>query len=69
MALTRPSTAQLAGVSVGVSVVGMLAGTALVLSATYQVAGWLLFIVSFGSWLTAALLALREGWHAGWFDR
>lgn len=69
MALPRPSSAQLAGVSVGVSVVGMVAGTALVLSATYQTAGWLLFILSFGGWLAAALLALREGWHAGWFDR
>lgn len=69
MALPRPSSAQLAGVSVGVSVVGMVAGTALVLSATFQTAGWLLFILSFGGWLAAALLALREGWYAGWFDR
>jgi uncharacterized protein (DUF983 family) len=69
MALTRPSSGQLVGLTVGLSVAGMVAGTALVLSATFQVAGWLLFILSFGGWLAAALLALREGWHRGWFDK
>lgn len=69
MALPRPTSAQLVGIAVGLSVAGMVAGTGLVLSASYQAVGWLLFILSFGGWLAAALLALREGWHAGWFDR
>lgn len=69
MSLSRPSSAQLVGIAVGLSVAGMLAGTALVLSATHQTAGWVLFILSFGAWLAAALLALREGWQRGWFDR
>jgi uncharacterized protein (DUF983 family) len=68
MSLHRPTTGQLVGVSVGLTVAGMLAGTALVLSATYQTAGWLVFILSFGGWLAAALFAMREGWHRGWFD-
>lgn len=69
MSTSRPTSAQLAGVSVGITVIGMLVGTALVLSATYQTVGWLVFILSFGGWLAAALLAMREGWHRGWFDK
>lgn len=69
MPYSRPTAGQLVGATVGFTVFGMLAGTALVLSATYQSAGWLLFILSFGGWLGAALLAMREGWHRGWFDR
>lgn len=69
MPLSRPTAGQLVGASVGITVFGMLAGTALVLSATSQSAGWLLFILSFGGWLGAALLAMREGWHRGWFDK
>jgi uncharacterized protein (DUF983 family) len=63
------TSGQLAGAVVALSVVGMLAGTALVLSVTYQTAGWLVFILSFAGWLAAALLALHEGWHRGAFDR
>ncbi len=66
---TSPTSAQLAGVSVGLTVAGMLVGTGLVLSGTYQTLGWLLLILSFGGWLAAALLAMREAWHRGWFDR
>lgn len=69
MSLSRPSSAQLVGVAVGFSVAGMLTGTVLVLSATHQSVGWIVFILSFGAWLSAALLALREGWQRGWFDR
>lgn len=69
MSLSRPSPGQLVGLTVGLTVAGMVVGTALVLSATAPAAGWLLFILSFGGWLAAALLALREGWHAGWFDK
>lgn len=68
MAQAGLSSGLVAGISVGVAVLGMFIGTALVLSATYQSAGWLLFVLSFGAWLGAALLALREGWHRGWFD-
>lgn len=63
------SSGRVAGVSVVVTVIGMLLGTALVLTATYADAGWLLFVLSFGGWLGAALLAMREGWDGGWFDR
>lgn len=69
MSLPRPSAAQLVGIAVGLSIAGMLAGTALLLSTDHQGVGWLLFVLSFGGWLAAALLALREGWQAGWFDR
>ena len=69
MASSRPSLDQLAAASVGVSVVGMVLGTALLLTATYAAVGWLLFVLSFAGWLTAALLALRAGWHRGWFDK
>lgn len=68
MSIAGVRSSRIAGLAVGLSVLGMLFGTALVLSATYQRAGWLLFILSFGGWLGAALLALREGWHRGWFD-
>lgn len=68
MTLASSYGAQLAAVTVGLTAAGMLVGMALVLTATYQIAGWLLFILSFGGWLGAALLALREGWHRGWFD-
>ena len=69
MAESRPTLNQLAAVSVGVSVIGMLLGTALLLSDAYGALGWLLFVFSFAGWLAAALLALRAGWHRGWFDR
>lgn len=68
MSIAGLGSGQVAGLSVGLTVLGMVTGTALVLSGTYQKAGWLLFILSFGGWLGAALLALREGWHRGWFD-
>jgi uncharacterized protein (DUF983 family) len=69
MAVTRPTLDHLAGVTVGMAVTGMLIGTALLLTATYAAVGWLLFVLSFAGWLAAALLALRAGWHRGWFDR
>ncbi|MDZ7702596.1 MAG: hypothetical protein U5J98_11360 [Halobacteriales archaeon] len=69
MTRSRPTIDQLAAVSVAVSVVGMLVGTALLLTAAYAAIGWLLFVLSFAGWLAAALLALRAGWHRGWFDR
>lgn len=69
MSITRPTSGQLAGVAVGFTVAGMVVGTALVLTRTYQSIGWLVFILSFGGWLPAALFALREAWHQGWFDR
>ncbi|MFB6361933.1 MAG: hypothetical protein ABEH59_11510 [Halobacteriales archaeon] len=68
MSFAGLNSGQVAGLAVALTVLGMVAGTALVLSSTYQQAGWLLFILSFGGWLGAALLALREGWHRGWFD-
>ena len=69
MAPSRPTSAQIAAVSVGFTVAGMLAGAALVLATDHRAVGWLLFVLSFGGWLPAALLAMREGWHRGWFDR
>lgn len=69
MTVARPTSAQIAVVSVGLTVAGMLSGTALVLVTDHREAGWLLFVLSFGGWLPAALLAMREGWHRGWFDR
>ncbi len=69
MAASRPSLDQLAVAAVAASVVGMVVGTALLLTVSYAAIGWLLFVLSFAGWLTAALLALRAGWHRGWFDR
>lgn len=69
MSLARPSTGRLVGVTVGLTVAGMLLGTGLLLASEYRAAGWLLFVLSFGGWLGAALLAMREGWHRGWFDK
>jgi hypothetical protein len=68
MSIAGLNSGQIPGVSVALTVLGMVAGAALVLSAAYERAGWLLFILSFGGWLGAALLALRAGWHRGWFD-
>lgn len=65
----RPASGSLAAVAVVFTVVGMLVGTALLFATPYRSLGWLLFMLSFGGWLAAALLALREGWHRGWFDR
>lgn len=69
MGVARPTSGQAAGTAVALSVLGMVGGTAMLLTATYPTAGWLLFILSFAGWLAAALLALRAGWHRGWFDR
>jgi len=69
LALPAMTSSRLAGVSVGFTVVGMLFGTTLVLSSTYQSVGWMVFVLSCGNWFGAALLALREGWNRGWFDR
>lgn len=69
MASSRPSLDHVAAASVGLSVTGMLIGTAMLLTVTYAAVGWLLFVLSFAGWLAAALLALRAGWHHGWFDR
>lgn len=69
MARSRPTPDQLAGVAVCASVVGMVVGTGLLLTATNVAVGWLLFILSFAGWLAAALFALRAGWHRGWFDK
>lgn len=69
MADARPTSGQLAVLSVAVSVAGMLLGVWLMFGTTLNVLGWLLFILSFAGWLAAALLAMREGWHRGVFDR
>lgn len=65
----QPSSGQLAAGGVGLTIAGMAGGTVLLLASAYPSVGWLLFILSFGGWLGAALLALREGWQRGWFDR
>lgn len=65
----RPASGSLAAVAVGVTVIGMVVGASLLFATAYRSLGWLLFMLSFGGWLAAALLALREGWHRGWFDR
>ena len=64
----RQST-RLATVAVVGTVAGMLVGAGLLLATEHRSAGWLLFVLSFGGWLGAALLGLREGWARGWFDR
>ena len=69
MAWSRPTLDHLTAASVGASVLGMLVGTAMLLTVSYAALGWLLFVLSFAGWLGAALLALRAGWHRGWFDR
>lgn len=69
MTVVRPTSARFAGLAVALTVAGMLAGTVLVLATDHAPAGWLLFVLSFGGWLAAALLAMQEGWHRGWFDR
>lgn len=69
MAVARPTSGQLAGASVLLSVAGMLVGVWLMFGTGRPAVGWLLFILSFAGWLAAALLALRAGWHRGWFDR
>ena len=69
MASRRPTIDRLAVSAVVLSVVGMLFGTALLLTGAYAAEGWLLFVLSFAGWLAAALLGLRAGWHSGWFDR
>lgn len=64
----RRATA-LTAAAVVASILGMVVGTGLVLATDHRSTGWLLFILSFGAWLAAALLGLREGWARGWFDR
>jgi hypothetical protein len=63
------SSGHVAGAAVGLAVAGMITGVVLLFASDYPSVGWLVFILSFGGWLTAALLALREAWHRGWFDR
>lgn len=67
--MARPSSGQVASLAVALAVGGMGAGAVLVLGTGYQLAGWLVFVLSFAGWLGAALLAMREGWHRGGFDR
>lgn len=69
MPVPQPSSGQVAAGAVGLTVAGMLAGVVLLFASDYPSVGWLVFILSFGGWLTAALLALREGWRRGWFDK
>lgn len=69
MSVTGVSDAELAGIAVAVTVVGMVVGVGLLLFSPRHALGWHLFIVSFGAWMAAAVAAMLVMWERGWFDK
>lgn len=63
------SDLEIAGVLTGLTVLGMVVGTWLLLFTARQDAGWMLFILSFGFWMTAAIVFMLLLWDAGYLDR
>lgn len=69
MSLGSHSDLELAGVVTGMTVLGMLAGTWLLLFSPNRNAGWLLFTLSFTFWMAAAIVLMLLLWDAGYLDR
>lgn len=63
------SELELAGVLTGLTVVGMAVGTWMHLVGPQRDLGWVVFIISFGAWMGAAILLMLMLWDAGFLDR
>ncbi|MFB6221029.1 MAG: hypothetical protein ABEH90_06275 [Halolamina sp.] len=69
MSLGPHSDQEVAGVVVGGTIAGMAIGAWLLLSGARPHVGWFLFIISFGLWMFAFIIAWLILWDAGYFDR
>jgi hypothetical protein len=69
VSLRSHSDLELAGVVTGLTVLGMVAGTWLLLFGENRNLGWMLFTLSFGFWMAAAIVFMLLLWDAGYLDR
>lgn len=69
VSLSDHSDTELAAVVVGLTVLGMVTGTYMHLFGPDHEFGWLLFTLSFGAWMAAAIVLMLVLWDAGYLDR
>lgn len=67
LGLSRRGTA--AAAAVALTVIGMTAGTVLLLVTGREHVGWFMFVLSFGAWMFAAVGGMLLVWDSGYLDR